>query len=703
MNIHINPSLIEAGEGYLTEAEAINIAFTDPQIISWLEINNFVGIEYLDHNSIDGYWEISILTTNNENDTLVNVVILDVNREVISVVFLDNPIVENDRIRMRYSLQNIEIEALEYFHSLPAVQQFLTNNFVFSLDYFRENKFVVHGYNTSRWSSFQIYAFIGFNITSTGIPQFHTIKITTNFEFGDNELTISEVEEILLNNSIAQQFVSDYPNYDLEITPTQYFKSPYHSYNDDYGYEIGYKYTEDVVVEYLENLYISIHGGSYGIPLNKRSEGANIIFTPATRLDIYLDSSNSDFLNIQGYYYPIEYKKRILDVVFKDEMIASWLHNISWFEADLNFYNQEVMTLSVNGLISSDYGEFTINTTSQSILKQKIVKSIPPQSTEDLIHQTAILHPEIEEFFSQNEVVNHTALYNTNGTWIFDFYNPLISQNTARIFVNDTSKIVTEVVISNSNIQPNLKIQDIVDLVLSTEFYIQFDIFRDSKLVFYYNIERYWTVYLYSKLFPDNYYRILIDDESASVFRESLIYAGMGNQTSFNEAAATFDESPELKAFRTKFPNSYEILYFHKEWTLYTETLESEMVLTKLMISIDDNLNFTHIESSSLSLGSKLVTPNISFWHGSDDSFHSVLKNLNEKSANIVSEYGYEQLDKLYSFRMIDLVDDDYFDFGLTFEKVSDENSNFLSIAGLVIATVVVTIILVKYKSKSAI
>lgn len=654
--------------GYsLDDTEVLEIALSNPEISDWLLTHSLLDTEvreYWVNYPTDKLWTVTLTTSSSEETILVKITISDYTRKVIGISYMDK-LSENDT-----EIQ-IQQQAIDFFMTQSISSFFTLYNYSMEAGVQRANIVTIYGRNgTSNQNRRNFQAQIAYNSSNSGDHTFSMIKITSETEFGEIGIGTQELISHINNNSIVSNFTTQYPGYYQGISAVLYYESNYHDRLPGYTYEVTLESQNYFYLEYINEDYQITYDNGF----DPRAVH-NIILTRSDYLSLEVNHTTGEILSLDGTFIRIHEITKLIDIVFEKSENIPWIEKIFRFEAELIYNLNGIYSLTIKSVISSDMGSFIINDTSGMTLTQTIIHSRDALRSSQEILSHALSNQEIIEFFDNNEIVNHTILFDTIDTWIVDFYNPILSQNTARIQINDTSGDIIVVKINMLDPQPILQNVGIIDRVFATDYWKHYFVFGDSRLAYYYNINGYWSAYLYSQLFPENYYRILIDDQTGEIIGETNNAIGTGNQTSDNELRSKLNEVIEISDFKEIHPDAYEAVYFNNGWIYYSEALTSQLLLDTIKIRFDSDLEVSSVEDHQYVLGSDFINEGAFVSHDEYYSFENYPRINTNKVTGIAHAYELEILNRIFSFSVSELLGGELVYFTPDLKKNEDENS----------------------------
>lgn len=472
-------------EEELSEEQALEIALSNPEVAKWLQNYDLISQE-IGHGYTGGYWLVELTTSNDTATILVKIIIKGATESVISISYTNVDV--EDSVRTE-----IENKAIEFFLLDPISTDFVSNNFDIWANLGSLNIVYIKGDNTTGSKKLRFRTTIGFNSTPKGDLTFHFIKIESDVSFGDLVTSTDEIRSLIDNNTDFSEFTIAFPDYSDQVKAVLYYNSPYNSQNPGYVYEIRYSNINNHYFEYRDENYIKIIYSGY----NPRVAVSRIILQSGLFIEAEINATTLNFTNIDSSFHANCNTTQLLDLAFEHDDIKTWIQTINPFYAELYYLGNAIFRLDTTSLTSSDIGKFYINVTSIELSHYTIDKSVAAKMDPKDIYSISEEHPEVIEFKERNEFVNRTILYDTTGTWRVEFYNPTIDVNTAKVYVNDTTGEIIEVISNIKDPAPRLTFGDIVEITLSTNFQLQYSAYPDSRLTYYLQDNDYWKVYIY--------------------------------------------------------------------------------------------------------------------------------------------------------------------------------------------------------------
>lgn len=688
----LETSAFDQSNAQLDEDAASEIALTYPEITAWLLDKEITDQRVRYYTT--GFWEIDLTTSDGINSIQVRVVVNDVKQSVISISYTD---LSNEEAEQTA----IENQAFDFFKSDPISKDFTDNNFDIETSLEGKNIVFVKGENYSKsYKRLKFSAQISYNSTISGEYEFGFIQINANFIFGNLTTSVDEIKEIVEANDVFEDFILEYPfspnNSYRYIEAILYFDSPYLNHQPGYVYDIHYHERNSYRINYVDNEFIINPDDHYDF----RDAISRIQILDDIFIEAEIDPLTLNFTNVWGSFLLKDNITNFLDAVLLNETHKQWIKDISPFLGDIAVLQNKNVIVTLESRISSDYGKFTVNSTSLKILEQNVIKSNPAQMSSNSVYFLAIQDQQIIDFRASNEYMSHSILFDTVSTWRVEFYNPFIEENTAQVYINDTSREIIEVTINKLESDPKLSINSIINLALATDYYMHYKEFRDSRLSLYLSHD-YWIANIYSPLFPQNSYKIQIDDTTGELVSETRMNFGTGNSTSKEQFLKKVEESPELLDFRQNYPDAYETIIFDDEWIFYTEYIHSQIIIDQLII--EDTGGKLDIISKSTIAGSEFIQ--MYDFVLDDREFNTFIHPRNSVYRGGGGIGNARVYDKLVTFALSDLLDGEI-NFGDTLWTLNREDNNdddnngspLLMIFGLVGGVYVAIVLVIRYR-----
>lgn len=678
----------------LDEDSAFEIAISNPEIVEWLETYEIIEQQIWFYSQL-GYWRIDLTTSDGSQTILVRVVVSDESKDVISISYQDTSTEEADS-------QIIENKAIEFFTAHPISSYFINGDFEIYASLSRANIVRVAGGNyTGSYRRLELVAQISYNSTPSNEYIFSFVKIEANFKFGNITLSINDVKDLVETDAIFSKFLSEYSlrasNSRKDVKAVLYFDSLYHNHSSGYVYEVYYRDGQELTFEYDE--------GTYNFNIDERRDWreavSRIQLGGGINLKAEIDPNTLSFYNYRGSYFVKDNITSMLDKVFKAEQYSEWVSDISPFYGRISILYNGLIDFEISSRISADIGNFRFNSTNFELINQSLDKSIPPSSNPDALLLIAYQQQEVIDFKSQNEHTSHSILYDTQGTWRVEFYNPFIEFNSVQVYINDSSREISSISSNHLTTSPNLYIDDLVTIVLSSDYKSHMLEFPDSRLNLYLLTEGYWNAHIFSTLFPENSYKIRIDDSTGEIISESRYNFGTGNITSLNTFREGVQTVPEFIEFHSKYPESYESFYYNDGWTYYTEHVRSQILIDQLIIK--DSSGKMDPITITKTAGSEFVKTS-EYFGSSIDDFDTFLHPRNRVYSGGESTGNIHLIDKLVTFSMVGLLGgelnfgDTTRTFNVEKDNDDDKGSPLLLIFGLVGGGYITIVLIIRYR-----
>lgn len=677
-------------KGNLDESEVLDIVFSNPEVANWLVTHEIIDHKVWYYHSL-GQWGIDLTTSDGSETIIITLVVDDHQKSVLSISYSDLSTEDTER-------EYIENQALIFFNSDPISDDFVNGDFEIYSSLSSRNIVYVEGRNyTSDYKRLQFSVQISYNSTPSGEFVFSFVKIQANFAFGNLTTGLDEVKDIVESKDIIIEYLSDHPfkppNSNKEIYAVLYFQSLYHKHLPGYVYEVYYRDGTDYFIEYTGDGYVYYYGDQ-----PDWREAINRISVQDIFIRAELNPETFDFNSVEGTYFIKNNITNILDSVFMDEQHFEWIANISPFLGYISIQYDGFVNFEIESRISADFGNFQFNVTTFELLNQFIQKSIPAKSSAEIVYLMAIQNQDIVNFKGKNEYISYSVLYDTLGTWRVEFYNPFIEFNTAQVYINDSTGEIIGVTTNILDPSPILAINDLITIVLNSDFYIHVIDFPESKLTFYLLTEGHWVANIFSILTPENSYRIRIDDSNGEIISENRYNFGTKNSSSLESFKQKVHSNPAFINFQTKYPGSYETIYFKEHWIYYTEHIRSQILIEQLILE-DTAINLEATNLTTIAASDFIKTND--FVVGRD--YNLFLHPRNKIYFGRGGGERFQLLDKLVTFSVSDLLEGvvDWGDTKWTLNTPSDnENggSDLLMVSGIVVGVCVAIVILVRYR-----
>ncbi|MCE7733594.1 MAG: hypothetical protein GPJ54_01870 [Candidatus Heimdallarchaeota archaeon] len=658
----------------LTENEVYQIAITNDEVSEWIANHNEVSFIA----KLTGeFWEVEFSSSNNMEDfkdyELLLLIISDNDRKIKSIRywFLEAYFEESN---------SLSTNALDYFEALNITTEFLDNHFDFTANYLNLNFVQLNAINSS---GFYINAKLAFNLTQDNIFTYDLIYIKTNFEFGLAEVPISQIRNNVNATAEVQNYMVTRSEYTTRIEVIYYTNS---SYNNDYQgffYEVEYGILEFDKFEFIQDKFLleeKNNSGYTGLPSSKSVE-VNI----TDNLLLMFDATGTT-IDIEGTFDRKASYLELVNYILQDDEILNWVKSLGGFIGSLEYNHHHSYLLSIESLQSIDHGVFVINETTFMIERSYIEKHITPQMDEldvlNLINENGIINNWLKNI--DNYQIN--LLFNQIGDWYVVIYDPTISQNQGTVLINDTSQSITSIELNSIESRPRQNNSDIIETILNNtsgeieNFYYQFP---DAKLIFYYDNQKFWISYIFSEIFVDNYYYILIDDISGAIIEQRNVNADQIIISSFSDVLLNILNDSVYLEYGGELNLSFNHTYYQDgQWYHYLEYLSD----TNFFKSLDYEITDTNLTQKLIKTYYGISTePKVVF---------------NEEVTTIFNfeDGNYHDLGRMYSIRLVD-----YLDSIPSAEQIpirSSENFFDKLNEGFAIGVVILLVILISYKIK---